>query len=53
MIGNDKDLISILRSREPLYAKPDAVLMTSGMTPQQNLDELLLLARDLTSQPAA
>lgn len=47
-----EDLISILRSREPLYAKADAVLMTSGKTPQQNLDELLLLARDSIPQPA-
>jgi XRE family transcriptional regulator, aerobic/anaerobic benzoate catabolism transcriptional regulator len=47
-----EDLVSILRSREPLYAKADAVLMTSGKTPQQNLDELLLLSRNPTSQPA-
>jgi XRE family transcriptional regulator, aerobic/anaerobic benzoate catabolism transcriptional regulator len=47
-----EDLISILRSREPLYAKADAVLMTSGKTPQQNLDELLLLSRNPASQPA-
>jgi len=46
-----EDLISILRSREPLYAKADAVLMTSGSTPSQNLDELLLLARNPISQP--
>ena len=26
--------------------------MTSGKTPQQNLDELLLLSRNPTSQPA-
>jgi len=47
-----EDLISILRSREPLYAKADAILLTSGKTPQQNLDELLLLARDPSSRPA-
>ena len=47
-----EDLVSILRSREPLYAKADAVLMTSGKTPQQNLDELLLLSRNPGSQPA-
>jgi XRE family aerobic/anaerobic benzoate catabolism transcriptional regulator len=46
-----EDLVSILRSREPLYAKADAVLMTSGKTPQQNLDELLLLSRNPGSQP--
>ena len=47
-----EDLVSILRSREPLYAKADAVLMTSGKTPQQNLDELLLLSRNPGWQPA-
>ncbi|HUL88082.1 MAG TPA: helix-turn-helix transcriptional regulator [Pseudolabrys sp.] len=47
-----EDLISILRSREPLYAKADAILLTSGKTPQQNLDELLLLAHDPSSRPA-
>jgi XRE family transcriptional regulator, aerobic/anaerobic benzoate catabolism transcriptional regulator len=46
-----EDLISILRSREPLYAKADAVLMTSGKTPQQSLDELELLTRVAKSQP--
>jgi XRE family transcriptional regulator, aerobic/anaerobic benzoate catabolism transcriptional regulator len=45
-----EDLVSILKSRESLYAKADAVLMTSGKTPQQTLDELLLLTQDLTSQ---
>jgi XRE family transcriptional regulator, aerobic/anaerobic benzoate catabolism transcriptional regulator len=43
------DLISILKSREPLYAKADAVLMTSGKTPQQNLDELMVLTRATAS----
>jgi len=47
-----EDLVSILKSREPLYAKADAVLLTSGKTPQQNLEELLRLARDSGSQPA-
>jgi XRE family aerobic/anaerobic benzoate catabolism transcriptional regulator len=46
-----EDLISILRSREPLYSKADAVLMTSGKTPQQNLDELLRLSGN-PAQPA-
>jgi XRE family aerobic/anaerobic benzoate catabolism transcriptional regulator len=36
-----EDLVAILRSREPLYAKAEAVLVTSGKTPQQNLDELV------------
>lgn len=34
------DLISILRSREPLYAKADAAVVTSGRTPKQNVREL-------------
>jgi XRE family aerobic/anaerobic benzoate catabolism transcriptional regulator len=37
------DLISILRSREPLYAKADIALATSGRTPTENLAELLRL----------
>ena len=36
-----EDLISILKSREPLYAKAEAALLTSGKTPEQNLTELL------------
>jgi hypothetical protein len=36
-------LISILRSREPLYAKADVMLSTSNRTPEQNLAELLRL----------
>ena len=35
------DLISILKSREPLYAKAEVVLSTTGKTPEQNLAELL------------
>jgi XRE family aerobic/anaerobic benzoate catabolism transcriptional regulator len=35
------DLISILRSREPLYAKAAVALTTTGKTPEQNLAELL------------
>lgn len=34
------DLLSILKSREPLYAKADATVVTTGRTPQQNVDEL-------------
>jgi XRE family aerobic/anaerobic benzoate catabolism transcriptional regulator len=36
-----EDLIAILKSREPLYAKAEAELVTSGKTPEQNLAELL------------
>ncbi|MEP7032146.1 MAG: helix-turn-helix transcriptional regulator [Pseudolabrys sp.] len=36
-----EDLVAILKSREPLYAKAEAALMTSGRTPEQNLTELL------------
>ena len=36
-----EDLVSILKSREPLYAKAEAVLATTGKTPEQNLTELL------------
>lgn len=36
-----EDLISILKSREPLYAKAEVVLSTTGKTPEQNLAELL------------
>ena len=36
-----EDLVSILKSREPLYAKAEAALSTSGRTPEQNLAELL------------
>jgi len=38
-----EDLISILRSREPLYAKAEVALTTSGRAPEQNLVELLRL----------
>jgi XRE family aerobic/anaerobic benzoate catabolism transcriptional regulator len=38
-----EDLVSILKSREPLYAKAEAVITTSGKTPEQNLAELLRL----------
>ncbi len=37
------DLVSILRSREPLYAKAEAALSTSGKSPEQALAELLRL----------
>ncbi len=35
------DLVSILKSREPLYAKADYVLETAGKTPEQSLREIL------------
>jgi XRE family aerobic/anaerobic benzoate catabolism transcriptional regulator len=35
------DLVSILSSREPLYAKADLVLDTAGKTEQQSLQDLL------------
>jgi XRE family transcriptional regulator, aerobic/anaerobic benzoate catabolism transcriptional regulator len=35
------DLVSILKSREPLYAKAEAVVATTGKMPEQNLAELL------------
>jgi XRE family aerobic/anaerobic benzoate catabolism transcriptional regulator len=38
-----QDLMSILRSREPLYAKAEIALSTSGKTPEQNVAELLNL----------
>ena len=38
-----EDLISILKSREPLYAKAEAALTTTAKTPEQNLAELLRL----------
>jgi XRE family aerobic/anaerobic benzoate catabolism transcriptional regulator len=37
------DLISILRSREPLYAKAEATITTSGRTPEQAMTELVHL----------
>jgi XRE family aerobic/anaerobic benzoate catabolism transcriptional regulator len=36
-----EDLISILKSREPLYARAEATLTTTGKSPEQNLNELL------------
>jgi XRE family aerobic/anaerobic benzoate catabolism transcriptional regulator len=37
------DLISILQSREPLYARAEATLDTTGRSPQQSLADLLRL----------
>ena len=36
-----EDLVSILKSREPLYAKAEYALSTTGKSPEQNLSELL------------
>jgi XRE family transcriptional regulator, aerobic/anaerobic benzoate catabolism transcriptional regulator len=36
-----EDLIAILKSREPLYAKAETSLLTTGKTPAQNLSELM------------
>jgi len=36
-----QDLIAILKSREPLYAKAETSLTTTGKTPEQNLGELM------------
>lgn len=36
-----EDLIAILKSREPLYAKAETVLLTTGKTPEQNIGELM------------
>jgi len=44
MANNDRamdDLVAILTSREPLYAKADLILDTAGKTPDQSLQELL------------
>ncbi|MBV8792002.1 MAG: helix-turn-helix transcriptional regulator [Pseudolabrys sp.] len=43
-----EDLIAILQSREPLYAKAEATLDTSGRTPQQSFTELLTLTAPQT-----
>jgi XRE family transcriptional regulator, aerobic/anaerobic benzoate catabolism transcriptional regulator len=37
------DLVSILKSREPLYAKAEAAIITSGKTPEQAMAELARL----------
>ena len=40
------DLVAILKSREPLYAKADYVLETAGKTPEQSLREILAWLED-------
>jgi XRE family aerobic/anaerobic benzoate catabolism transcriptional regulator len=46
-----EDLIAILKSREPLYARADTELVTTGKTPEQNLSELLRLIAADTGTP--
>jgi XRE family aerobic/anaerobic benzoate catabolism transcriptional regulator len=51
-----EDLVAILKSREPRYAKAEAALVTSGKTPEQNLAELMRVipaaAKQIARQPA-
>ena len=51
-----QDLVAILKSREPLYAKATTSLTTSGKTPEQNLIELMRVipaaGRRIARQPA-
>jgi XRE family aerobic/anaerobic benzoate catabolism transcriptional regulator len=50
-----EDLVAILKSREPLYAKAETALFTSGKTPEQTLAELMRVipaATTPTREPA-
>jgi XRE family transcriptional regulator, aerobic/anaerobic benzoate catabolism transcriptional regulator len=47
-----EDLVSILKSREPLYAKAEVALTTSGRTPEQNLAELMRVIATPETQSA-
>jgi XRE family aerobic/anaerobic benzoate catabolism transcriptional regulator len=47
------DLVSILKSREPLYARAELTLNTSGRTPEQSLNELLRLVAPEQGRAAA
>jgi XRE family aerobic/anaerobic benzoate catabolism transcriptional regulator len=51
-----EDLVAILKSREPRYAKAEAALFTTGKTPEQNLAELMRVipaaAKQIARQPA-
>jgi XRE family transcriptional regulator, aerobic/anaerobic benzoate catabolism transcriptional regulator len=47
-----EDLIAILKSREPLYARAEVSLNTTGRTPEQNLAELLRVIPTPTSPVA-
>jgi len=50
-----EDLVAILKSREPRYAKAEAALFTTGKTPEQNLAELMRVipaaAKQIARQP--
>jgi XRE family aerobic/anaerobic benzoate catabolism transcriptional regulator len=45
------DLVSILKSREPLYAKADIVLDTAGKSPERSADELVSLLKAPDEKP--
>jgi XRE family aerobic/anaerobic benzoate catabolism transcriptional regulator len=47
------DLVAILASREPLYARADLNLDTTGQTPQQSLAALLALLGHVAENPSA
>jgi XRE family aerobic/anaerobic benzoate catabolism transcriptional regulator len=44
-----EDLVAILKSREPLYAKAEADLFTTGKTPEQNLSDLMRVIPAVTT----
>jgi XRE family aerobic/anaerobic benzoate catabolism transcriptional regulator len=45
------DLVSILKSREPLYAKADIVLDTAGKSPERSAEELVSLLKAPDEKP--
>jgi XRE family aerobic/anaerobic benzoate catabolism transcriptional regulator len=47
-----EDLVAILKSREPLYAKAEVALTTTGKTPEQNLAELMRVIATPETQTA-
>jgi XRE family aerobic/anaerobic benzoate catabolism transcriptional regulator len=47
------DLVAILASREPLYAKADLTLETGGQTPEQSLRGVLKLLGPMTAEDRA
>jgi XRE family aerobic/anaerobic benzoate catabolism transcriptional regulator len=47
------DLLSILRSREPLYARADLILPTARKSPAQSLEDLLAMLREKRKPGAA
>jgi XRE family aerobic/anaerobic benzoate catabolism transcriptional regulator len=46
------DLVSILASREPLYAKADLILDTASKTAEESLEELLALLGHMEFAPS-